>query len=184
MQIRQFQPGARWDSTIFKGNSFQNIVSLEGQVSFRIFCSMKEYFKTPTNSIMKCYFKVDRQDFEIKVDRQDILCNEENVDGVAADLRHTEENVEQSADEHRLGRIMIVLMKRRISYNLPKVSPKIEKVIFWRFAVCTGNLIWNGFATGTKMRREGSPPLTPRLRRPPGRPPLLCPRSRGRSLLA
>ena len=47
---------------------------------------------------MKCYFKVDRQDFEIKVDRQDILCNEENVDGVAAGLGETEESIEKYFD--------------------------------------------------------------------------------------
>ena len=39
--------------------------------------------------------------------REDILGDEEDVDGVAADLRHAKEYVEQPSDEHRLGRIMI-----------------------------------------------------------------------------
>ena len=40
----------------------------------------------------------------IKVYREDILGDKKDVDGVAADLRHAQEYVEQPSDEHRLGR--------------------------------------------------------------------------------
>ena len=37
--------------------------------------------------------------------RQDILGDEEDVDGVATDLGHAEEYVEQPSDKRRLGKI-------------------------------------------------------------------------------
>ena len=40
----------------------------------------------------------------IKVYREDILGDKKDVDGVAADLRHAEEYVEQPSDEQRLGK--------------------------------------------------------------------------------
>ena len=46
----------------------------------------------------------------IKVYREDILGDKKDVDGVAADLRHAKEYVEQPSDEHRLGRFMILMM--------------------------------------------------------------------------
>ena len=46
----------------------------------------------------------------IKVYREDILGDKKDVDGVAADLRHAKEYVQQPSDEHRLERIMIGMM--------------------------------------------------------------------------
>ena len=40
--------------------------------------------------------------------RQDILGDEEDVDGVAADLGHAEEYVEQPSDKGCLGKITII----------------------------------------------------------------------------
>ena len=40
----------------------------------------------------------------IKVYREDILGDKKDVDGVAADLRHAKEYVQQPSDEHRLGK--------------------------------------------------------------------------------